>query len=83
MTGEAETATTRELRERVEDTRQELGETVARLAARTDVKARVRESAGRATRAVRDNPVPVVAGTAAATAAVVASVSAVRAWRSR
>ncbi|WP_326600192.1 DUF3618 domain-containing protein [Streptomyces sp. NBC_01803] len=83
MTGGAETASTRELRERVADTREELGETVARLAARTDVKARVRQSADRATRAVRGNPVPVVAGTAAATAAVVVSVTAVRAWRSR
>ncbi|WP_059008368.1 DUF3618 domain-containing protein [Streptomyces specialis] len=83
MTGGTETATTRELRERVEGTREELGETVARLAARTDVKARVRESADRARQAVRGNPVPVVAGTAVTAAAVVASVTAVRAWRSR
>ncbi|MEU1544031.1 DUF3618 domain-containing protein, partial [Actinacidiphila glaucinigra] len=40
--------TTEELRERVEATREELGRTVAALTAKTDVKGRLMDRAGRA-----------------------------------
>jgi Protein of unknown function (DUF3618) len=73
------------LRDEIERTRAELGETVEALAARTDVKARVRESAAHRAEVVKDSvrqasrrPVPWIA-IAAGAAAVVALLV----WRGR
>jgi Protein of unknown function (DUF3618) len=61
----------RALREQVEHTREQLGATVEELAAKTDVKARLHDTATRAAhaaspaqaaRAARSRPVPVAAG---------------------
>ena len=54
---------TRELREGIEETREELGDTVAALAEKSDVKAQARKKAEAAKQQVRQNPTPVaVAG---------------------
>lgn len=57
-----------QIREEIEATRRELGDTVEALAAKTDVKAHVRERIGR-TRASLPNPVVFAAVAAAAVAA--------------
>jgi ElaB/YqjD/DUF883 family membrane-anchored ribosome-binding protein len=68
------------LREQVQHTREELGATVQELAAKTDVKARLHDTATRAAhatspahaaRAVRSRPVPVIA--AGTTVALIAA----------
>lgn len=75
MTGKpnngADAPTPEELRERVEGTREELGQTIEELAAKVDVKARAREKGTNLLRSARDNtPEPVrVKGAQAATAA--------------
>jgi ElaB/YqjD/DUF883 family membrane-anchored ribosome-binding protein len=45
----------------IEQTREELGDTVEALAAKTDVKARASETVSRASARVRQRPVPVIA----------------------
>ncbi|MDG9702688.1 DUF3618 domain-containing protein [Streptomyces sp. DH37] len=61
-----------ELRERIERTRQELGDTIEELAARADVKALAQRKASDAVRAGRRNAVPLAAAGGAVLAAVVA-----------
>jgi hypothetical protein len=76
MTPESKQAPTEEIREEIEDTREELGDTVAALAAKSDVKAHARkqfedasETAKRklteAPEAIRRNPGPAAAAGAA------------------
>ncbi len=66
-TGEerAQAVTAEELRGDIEDTRRDLGDTVAALAAKTDVKSRASEKANELKRRARANPVPLAAGTGA------------------
>lgn len=65
---------TEALRAEIRQTRADLGETVQALAAKADVKARVRRSASQSVERARANPVPlamVAAGAAAALTAIV------------
>jgi hypothetical protein len=52
--GDADTRSTAELREDIEQTRADLGDTAAALAAKTDVKARVKGSAARTTDRIKE-----------------------------
>jgi MYXO-CTERM domain-containing protein len=62
-----------EIEAEIERTREELGDTVAALAEKTDVKKQASEKAEQAKQSVRDNPAPLV-GAAVAAAALVAFV---------
>jgi len=68
-----------QLTEEIEQTREQLGETVDQLVAKTDVKARARDRTSQVTASFRRRPVPLVAATAAA---VVAWIVILR-WRRR
>jgi ElaB/YqjD/DUF883 family membrane-anchored ribosome-binding protein len=50
-----------QIRSEIEDTRQDLGETAAALAEKTDVKARARETVGEVRTTVQQNPIPAAA----------------------
>jgi hypothetical protein len=58
---------TEALRAEIRQTRAELGETVQALAAKADVKARVRQSVAQTTERARENRVPLVAAATAVT----------------
>jgi ElaB/YqjD/DUF883 family membrane-anchored ribosome-binding protein len=61
-TGSAQVTETRdpeEIREEIESRRRELGETVAALAEKTDVKAKAKGKVEDAKQSVRENPAPV------------------------
>jgi hypothetical protein len=54
-----------QLRGEIEDLRQDLGDTAAVLAAKTDVKARARERADELKRSAQENPAPIAAAAGA------------------
>jgi ElaB/YqjD/DUF883 family membrane-anchored ribosome-binding protein len=54
-----------EIRADIDETRQEVGETVAALAEKTDVKSRAQEQARQVSERVRANPRPIAIGGAA------------------
>jgi ElaB/YqjD/DUF883 family membrane-anchored ribosome-binding protein len=56
-----ETRDPEEIREEIESRRQELGETVAALAEKADVKAKAKDKVEDAKQSVRENPAPVAA----------------------
>src|SRR5262249_6565902 len=54
-----------QLRSEIEDLREDLGDTAAALAAKTDVKTRARERAGELKQRARENPAPIAAAAGA------------------
>ncbi|GAA4685882.1 DUF3618 domain-containing protein [Phytohabitans rumicis] len=65
---------TQALRAEIQRTRADLGETVQALAAKADVKARVRRSAAHRVESARAHPVPLAAAASMVTGALVAVV---------
>jgi Protein of unknown function (DUF3618) len=63
--GTSQPVTADRLRDEIEDTRRDLGDTAAALAAKTDVKARANEKANELKQRARANPVPLAAGAGA------------------
>jgi hypothetical protein len=61
-----------EIRAQIEETRQELGETVEALAARTDVKAQVKDKLEKAEQQARQRPAPFIGAAFAMLVALVA-----------
>jgi len=64
--------TAEELREEIEDVRQDLGDTAAALAAKTDVKARARERGEELKLRAKENPKPLAIGAGAFVAVLLA-----------
>ena len=71
-----------ELEKEIEQTREQLGQTVEALAAKVDVKARAQEKLGQAGQQIKKNPVP-AAATAGVIGALVLFFLLVRRWMRR
>jgi 2C-methyl-D-erythritol 2,4-cyclodiphosphate synthase len=68
-----------ELEKEIEQTREQLGQTVEALAAKVDVKARAREKLGQAGQQIKERPVP-VAISAGVVGALVLFFTLIRRW---
>ena len=71
-----------ELEKEIEQTREQLGQTVEALAAKVDVKARAQEKLGQAGQQIKKNPVP-TAATAGVIGVLVLFFLLVRRWMRR
>jgi type VI protein secretion system component VasF len=72
-----------ELEKEIEQTREQLGQTVEALAAKVDVKARAQEKLGQVSQQIKERPVPVAISAGVVVGALAVVFTLIRRWMRR